>query len=67
MDEGAKKCTTTDPQKLSGTWSLTHSEITIKQGSRSFMQMDIRSLTASRLVVTNQVGGETVETTFAAQ
>jgi hypothetical protein len=67
MDEGAKKCSTTDPQKLSGTWSLTHSEITIKQGSRSFMQMNIRSLSASRLVVTNQIGGETVETTFAAQ
>ena len=67
MDEGAKKCSAADPQKLSGTWSLTQSEITIKQGSRSFMQMNIRSLSASRLVVTNQVGGETVETTFQAQ
>jgi hypothetical protein len=67
MNEGAKKCSATDPQKLSGTWSLTHSEITIKQGSRSFMQMDIKSLSASRLVVTNEVGGETVETTFQAQ
>ncbi len=67
MDEGAKKCSTTDPQKLSGTWSLTQSTITVKQGSRSFLQMDVQSLTASRLVVTNQVGGETVETTFQAQ
>jgi hypothetical protein len=31
------------------------------------MQMNIESLSASRLVVTNQVGGETVETTFQAQ
>ncbi len=67
MDEGAKKCSPTDSQKLTGTWSLTNSEITIKQGSRSFMQMNIESLSASRLVVTNQVGGETVETTFQAQ
>jgi hypothetical protein len=29
--------------------------------------MDIKSLSASRLVVTNEVGGETVETTFQAQ
>ncbi len=67
LDEGAKKCSTTDPQKLSGTWNLANSTITIKQGSRSFMQMNIQSLSASRLVVTNQIGGETVETTFQAQ
>ncbi len=67
MDEGAKKCSTADPQKLAGTWSLGNSTITIKQGSRSFMEMDIKSLSASRLVVTNQAGGETVETTFQAQ
>jgi uncharacterized lipoprotein NlpE involved in copper resistance len=67
MDEGAKKCSTTDPQKLAGTWSLSNSVITVKQGSRSFLQMDVKALTASRLVVTNQVGGETVETTFQAQ
>lgn len=67
MDEGAKKCSTADPQKLAGTWSLANSTITVKQGTRSFLQMDIKSLSASRLVVTNQVGGETVETTFQAQ
>jgi len=67
MDEGAKKCNATDPQKLAGTWSLANSTITVKQGTRSFMQMDIKSLSASRLVVTNRVGGETVETTFLAQ
>jgi hypothetical protein len=67
LDEGNKKCRTTDPQKQIGTWSLTSSAITIKQGSRSFMQMEIKSVTSSRLVVTNEIGGEKVETTFQAQ
>ena len=67
VDEGAKKCSPADPQKLAGTWSLGNSTITIRQGNRSFMEMDIKSLSASRLVVTNQAGGETVETTFQAQ
>ena len=67
MDEGAKKCSTADPQKLAGTWSLANSTITVKQGTRSFLQMDIKSLSSSLLVVTNQVGVETVETTFQEQ
>ncbi len=67
LDEGGKKCRPTDPQKQLGTWSLINSAITIKQGNRSFMQMEIRSLNSSRMVVTNELGGETVETTFQAQ
>ena len=67
LDEGAKKCSTTDPQTLSGTWNLSNSAITVKQGTRSYLYLEIKSLTASRLVATNEVDGEQVETTFEAQ
>lgn len=67
MDEGAKKCSTTDPQTLSGTWSLSNSSITVKQGSRSYLYLEIKSLSSSKLVVTNDMDGEKVETTFEAQ
>jgi len=67
LDEGGKKCRTTDPQKQTGTWSLRNSVITIQQGGRSFMEMEVKSLTSTQMVVTNEVGGETVETTFQVQ
>jgi hypothetical protein len=67
LDEGAKKCNTTDPQQLTGTWSLSNSVISVKQGSRSYLYLEVKSLTATRLVVTNDMDGEMVETTFEAQ
>lgn len=67
MDEGAKKCSAADPQTLSGIWSMSNSAITVKQGARSYLYLEVKSLTSSKLVVTNDMDGEKVETTFAAQ
>ncbi len=67
LDEGTKKCTATDPQRLTGTWSLSNSVLSVKQGTRSYLYLEIKSLSASHLVVTNDMDGEKVETTFAAQ
>jgi len=69
FDEGAEKCSSTDPQTVNGRWELYNSTITMREnGSKTFLVLKLKSLSASKMVTeVDNNGGPVIEYTFVAK